>query len=45
VHNPAATPGAAIAEQAGQNATTQEQTVEDKIQTFHIPDELSHQTD
>ena len=45
VHNPAATPGAAFAEAAGQNATTQEQTVEDKIQTFHIPDELSHQTD
>ncbi len=39
VHIPAATLGAAFAEPAGQNATTPEQTVEDKIWNFHIPDD------
>jgi hypothetical protein len=39
VHNPTATSGAAFAKPAGQNATTPEQTIEDKIRTFHIPDD------
>ncbi len=39
VHDPAATPGAAFVEPAGQNATTPEQTIEDKIRTYHIPDD------
>jgi hypothetical protein len=39
VNNPAATSSAAFAELAGQNATTLEQTVKDKIQTFHIADD------
>jgi hypothetical protein len=39
VHDPAATSSAAFLEPAGQNATTPEQTIEDKIRTFHIPDD------
>jgi hypothetical protein len=39
VHDHVATSGAAFAEPAGGNATTLEQTVEDKIRTFHIPDD------
>ncbi len=39
VHNPVATSSTAFAEPAGQKATTPEQTVEDKIRTFHIPDD------
>jgi hypothetical protein len=39
VHDPAATSGAAFLEPAGQNATTPEQTIEDKIRTFHISDD------
>ncbi len=39
VHDHVATSGAAFAEPAGGNATTPEQTVEDKIRTFHIPDD------
>jgi hypothetical protein len=39
VHNPAATSGAAFLEPAGQTATTPEQTIEDKIRTFHISDD------
>jgi hypothetical protein len=39
VHNPAATSGAAFVEPAGQNATTSEQTIEDKIRTFYIADD------
>jgi hypothetical protein len=38
VHDPAAL-GAASLEPAGQTATTPEQTVEDKIRTFHISDD------
>jgi hypothetical protein len=36
VHDPAATDGAEFLEPAGQTATTQEQTIEEKIRTFHI---------
>jgi hypothetical protein len=39
VHNPAANLGAAFAEPARQNATITELTIEDKIRTFHIPDD------
>jgi hypothetical protein len=39
VHNPAANLGTAFAELAGQNGTTPEQTIKDKIQIFHIPDD------
>jgi hypothetical protein len=39
VHDPAATSGAAFLEPAGQTATTPEQTIGDKIQTFHISDD------
>jgi hypothetical protein len=39
VHDPAATSGVAFLEPAGQTATTPEQTIEDKIRTFHIPDD------
>jgi hypothetical protein len=39
VHDSAATSGAAFLEPAGQTATTPEQTIEDKIRTFHIPDD------
>ena len=39
MHNPAATLGAAFADPARQNATTPEQTIEDKIWTFHIADD------
>jgi hypothetical protein len=39
VHDPAATLGAAFVEPAGQNAATPEQTIEEKIRTFHIPDD------
>jgi hypothetical protein len=39
VHDPAATSSAAFLEPAGQNAATPEQTIEDKIRTFHIPDD------
>jgi hypothetical protein len=38
VHDPAAT-GAASLEPARQTATTTEQTIEDKIRTFHISDD------
>jgi hypothetical protein len=44
VHDPAATSGAAFVEPAGQNALTPEQTIEDKIRTFHIPDDQPSQT-
>ncbi len=39
VHITAATIGAAFAEPARQNTTTLEQTIEDKIRTFQIPDD------
>jgi hypothetical protein len=39
VHDPAAISGAALLEPAGQTATTPEQTIEDKIRTFHIADD------
>jgi hypothetical protein len=39
VHNPADTDGAAFLEPAGQTAATPEETVEDKIRTFHISDD------
>jgi hypothetical protein len=39
VHDPAATSGAAFLEPARQTATAPEQTIEDKIRTFHIPDD------
>jgi hypothetical protein len=39
VHDPAATSGAAFLEPAGQTAKTPEQTIEEKIRTFHIPDD------
>jgi hypothetical protein len=39
VHDPAATSNAAFVEPAGQTATTPEQTITDKIRTFHIPDD------
>jgi hypothetical protein len=39
VHNPAANLGAASAEPARQNATIPKLTIEDKIRTFHIPDD------
>jgi hypothetical protein len=39
VHDPAATSGAAFVEPAGQTAATPEQTIADKIRTFHIPDD------
>jgi hypothetical protein len=38
VHDPAAT-GAEFLEPAGQTATTPEQTIEEKIRTFHISDD------
>jgi hypothetical protein len=38
VHNPAATDGAAFLEPAGHTAASPEQTIEDKIRTFHISD-------
>jgi hypothetical protein len=39
VHDPAAASGAAFLEPAGQTAATPEQTIEEKIQTFHISDD------
>jgi hypothetical protein len=39
VHDPAATDGAEFLEPAGQTATTPEQTIEEKIRTFHISDD------
>jgi hypothetical protein len=39
VHDPASTSGAAFLEPAGQTAATLEQTIEDKIRTFHISDD------
>jgi hypothetical protein len=39
VHHPAAISGAAFLEPAGQTAATPEQTIEDKIRTFHISDD------
>jgi hypothetical protein len=39
VHDTAATSGAAFLEPAGQTATTPEQTIEEKIRTFHISDD------
>ncbi len=39
VHDPAATDGAAFLEPARQTAATPEQTIEDKIRTFHISDD------
>jgi hypothetical protein len=39
VHDPAATDGAEFLEPAGQTAATPEQTIEDKIRTFHISDD------
>jgi hypothetical protein len=40
VHDPAATVGAEFLEPAGQTTTTPEQTIEEKIRTFHISDDL-----
>jgi hypothetical protein len=37
--DPTATPGAACLGPAGHTAATTEQTIEDKIRTFHIPDD------
>ena len=37
--DPTATPGAACLGPAGHTAATPEQTIEDKIRTFHIPDD------
>jgi hypothetical protein len=39
VHGPAATDGAEFLEPAGQTAATPEQTIEEKIRTFHISDD------
>jgi hypothetical protein len=39
VHDPAATDGAAFLEPAGQTAPTPEQTIEEKIRTFHVSDD------
>ncbi len=39
VHDPAATSGAAFVEPAGQTAATPEQTIDEKIRTFHISDD------
>jgi hypothetical protein len=39
VQDPAATDGAAFLKPAGQTAATPEQTIEDKIRTFHISDD------
>jgi hypothetical protein len=39
VHDPAATDGAAFLEPAGQTAATPEQTIVEKIRTFHISDD------
>ncbi len=39
MHDPAATDGAAFLEPAGQTAATPEQTIEEKIRTFHVSDD------